>query len=95
MSLTGKKPELCNIGVFNYDLKCYINQRTVKLFNFKIINYKYFIAIFNVYIKNYINNNLGNGSNQSNISFNDIKNINIPIPTNPEQIQYCTHDLHF
>lgn len=88
ISLTGKKPNLCKIAIKENELKSYLNQRLLLLNNFKGINNYYFISIFKTYINNYINQNLGNGSNQDNISSEDIINIEIPIPKTTELLEY-------
>jgi restriction endonuclease S subunit len=87
LTLTGKKPLLCSIGInYNTD-KQYLNQRCAILRNFKKINIYYFVAIFDIYMLDYINKNIGNGSNQENISLSDILNINIPIPKSQDKIK--------
>lgn len=86
ISLTGKKPRLVNIAINNNDYKMYLNQRCALLRNFNKINNYYFLAIFNGFLLDYINKNIGNGSNQENISLNDILNLQIPIPKNKEKI---------
>jgi restriction endonuclease S subunit len=86
ITLTGKKPNLCKIAIKEDDIKSYLNQRVLLLRNFKLINKYYFLSIFKLYVNNYINQTLGNGSNQDNISSEDIINIEIPIPKTPELI---------
>jgi restriction endonuclease S subunit len=86
ITLTGKKPNLCKIAIKEDNIKSYLNQRVLLLRNFKLINEYYFLAIFKLYVNNYINQTLGNGSNQDNISSEDIINIKIPIPKTPELI---------
>jgi len=88
ISLTGKKPTLCSIAINNINNKQYLNQRCAILRNFKKINVYYFLALFNGFILNYINENIGNGSNQENVSLTDILNIKIPIPKSEEKIKY-------
>ena len=88
ITLTGKKPNLCKIAIKEDKIKSYLNQRLLLLRNFNQINQYYFISIFKSFINNYINNNLGNGSNQDNISSEDILNIEIPIPKTPELLEY-------
>jgi type I restriction enzyme, S subunit len=87
ITLTGKKPTMCSVALYNDKTKVYLNQRCAILRNFKKITNKYFISIFNACILDYINKYLGNGTNQHNISLNDILNLQIPIPKSPEKIQ--------
>ena len=87
ISLTGKKPTLCSIAINDNSQKLYLNQRCAVLRNFKKINNVYFASIFNGFMLDYINDNLGNGSNQENISLTDILNIPIPIPKSQSKIQ--------
>ena len=87
MSLTGKKPTLCTIGINDTDKKQYLNQRCALLRNFKKIDKYYFASIFKCYIQEYINKNIGNGSNQENVSLTDILDIQIPIPKSEQKIQ--------
>jgi len=86
ISLTGKKPKLCSIALHNNNDKLYLNQRCGLFRNFKKINNYYFIAIFNGFIMNYINQTIGNGSNQENVSLTDILKIQIPIPKTTAKI---------
>ena len=86
ITLTGKKPNLCSIAINFEKNKQYLNQRCAILRNLKKINYYYFIGIFNSYLSKYINTNIGNGSNQENISLNDILNLQIPIPKSKDKI---------
>jgi type I restriction enzyme S subunit len=87
ISLTGKKPTLCSIAINNTNEKQYLNQRCALLRNFKKINNKYFGCIFNGFMLDYINKNIGNGSNQENVSLTDILNVPIPVPKSPAKIQ--------
>lgn len=87
ISLTGKKPTLCSIAINDTDEKRYLNQRCGLLRNFKQINNCYFAGIFNAFILNYINENIGNGSNQENVSLKDVLNVPVPIPKSPEKIR--------
>jgi len=93
ISLTGKKPNLCKIAIKEDNTKSYLNQRVLLLRNFKLINEYYFLSIFKIFINNYINQTLGNGSNQDNISSEDIINIEIPIPETPELIEYWVNKI--
>ena len=86
ISLTGKKPNLVNIGLNNDDNKLYLNQRCAILRNFTKINNYYFLGIFNGFLINHINKYIGNGSNQENVSLTDILNLQIPIPKSKEKI---------
>ena len=79
ITLTGKKPKLCEIAFKNDNVKMYLNQRLGKMYNFKIDRYVIF-GLFHSYIIPYINLYLGNGTNQDNISLKTITNIEIPIP---------------
>jgi len=87
ISLTGKKPKLCSIAINNSDNKLYLNQRCALLRNFIGINNYYFVSIFNGFLLNYINETVGNGSNQENVSLTDILNIKIPIPKSTKKIK--------
>jgi type I restriction enzyme S subunit len=87
ITMTGKKPTLCSIAINYDDNKQYLNQRCAILRNFSYINSNYFVAIFNAYVVTYINENIGYGSNQDNISLTDILNIKIPIPKSEEKIE--------
>ena len=93
ISLTGKKPNLCKIAIKEDYSKSYLNQRVLLLRKFKLINIYYFLSIFKSYINNYINQTLGNGSNQDNISSEDILNIEIPIPKTPELLKYWENKI--
>jgi restriction endonuclease S subunit len=94
ITLTGKKPNLCSFGI-NYSNNIqYLNQRCAILRNFKIINNSYFSVIFNSFINDYINKYIGTGTNQENISLDEIINIEIPIPKDPEKIQYWTDRIN-
>ena len=86
ITLTGKKPNLCSIGIKHGGKKQYLNQRCAILRNFKKINHYYFMAMFNSYLSQYINSYIGNGSNQDNISLNEILNLQIPIPKSEDKI---------
>ena len=86
ISLTGKKPKLCSIALHNNNDKLYLNQRCGLFRNFKKINNYYFMAIFNGFMMNYINQTIGNGSNQENVSLTDILKIQIPIPKTTAKI---------
>ena len=92
ISLTGKKPKLCSIAINNTNDKLYLNQRCALLRNFKGINHTnanyYFVSIFNGFIMNYINETIGNGSNQENVSLTDILNIKIPIPKSNKKTKW-------
>ena len=92
ISLTGKKPKLCSIAINNTNDKLYLNQRCALLRNFKGINHAnanyYFVSIFNGFIMNYINETIGNGSNQENVSLTDILNIKIPIPKSNKKTKW-------
>ena len=46
------------------------------------------MGIFNGYLLNYINKNIGNGSNQENVSLTDILNLEIPVPKTEKKIKY-------
>ena len=87
ISLTGKKPTLCSIAINDNNNKQYLNQRCALLRDFKKINKYYFASIFKCYIQDYINKNIGNGSNQENVSLTDILDIQIPIPKSEQKIQ--------
>jgi type I restriction enzyme S subunit len=87
ISLTGKKPTLCSIAINDTHNKQYLNQRCAILRNFTQIDTCYFVTIFYSYILDYINNNIGLGSNQENISLKDILNIHIPIPKDKKKIK--------
>jgi type I restriction enzyme, S subunit len=94
ISLTGKKPNLCSIAINNNNNdKKYLNQRCALIRNLKNINNYYFICIFNSFIINYINKNIGNGTNQDNISLSYILNIFIPIPKTKEKIKEWTDKI--
>jgi len=94
ITLTGKKPNLCSFGI-NYSNKIqYLNQRCAILRNFKIINNSYFSVIFNSFINDYINKYIGTGTNQENISLKEIINFQIPIPNDPEKMQYWTNKIN-
>ena len=86
ISLTGKKPTLCSIAINDNNNKQYLNQRCALLRDFKKINKYYFASIFKCYIQDYINKNIGNGSNQENVSLTDILDIQIPIPKSEQKI---------
>ncbi len=88
ITLTGKKPNLVNIGLNEKNDVLYLNQRCAILRNFKKINYYYFLAIFDGFLYDYINKHIGNGSNQENVSLSEILNLQIPIPTSEKKIQY-------
>ena len=87
ISLTGKKPTLCSIAINDSFQKQYLNQRCALLRNFRKINKYYFASIFSGFMLDYINKNIGNGSNQENVSLTDILNIAIPIPKSQDKIQ--------
>ena len=93
ISLTGKKPNLCKIAIKEDNTQSYLNQRVLLLRNFKLINEYYFLSIFKIYVNNYINQTLGNGSNQDNISSEDIINIEIPIPKTEEILKYWDNKI--
>jgi restriction endonuclease S subunit len=87
ISLTGKKPNLCSIGIQYSDEKQYLNQRCAILRNFKKINPFYFACLFQAFMVDYIDTNIGNGSNQENVSLTDILNIPIPLPTSESTME--------
>ena len=70
------------IGIYNLEIKSYLNQRVAKINAKKGINQKY---IYYWYIccniENYILEKLATGVAQANISTNDISNIKIPMPS--------------
>jgi len=93
ISLTGKKPNLVNIALNNSNQKMYLNQRCAVLRNFNKINNYYFLAIFNGHLINYINQYIGNGSNQENVSLTDILNLQLPIPKSEQKITEWTEKI--
>jgi restriction endonuclease S subunit len=90
ISLTGKKPKLCSIALYNKNDKMYLNQRCGLLRNFKQINKYYFVTLFNGFLLNHINESIGNGSNQENVSLTDILKLQIPIPKSQAKIKEWT-----
>lgn len=80
ITLTGKSPNVCAVAEKRDTNKMYLNQRCAVLRNFKNIDIMYIIALFDGYVIQYINTNLGKGTNQDNISLSDILKIKIPIP---------------
>lgn len=93
ITMTGKKPTLCSLAINKCDTKQYLNQRCALLRNFSIINAEYFAAIFDAYINDYINENIGNGTNQENIALSDILDIKVPIPKSSSIIMELTKKL--
>lgn len=87
ITLTGKKPNLCSVAIKYGNEKQYLNQRCAILRNFKKINNVYFKSMFHTYISQYINEYIGNGTNQDNVSLKDILRIQIPVPKSPEKTQ--------
>ena len=70
------------IGIYNLEIKSYLNQRVAKINAKKGINQKYIYYWYiccNIEI--YILEKLATGVAQANISTNDISNIKIPIPS--------------
>ena len=84
---------MCSFAVKNNNIESYLNQRCGILRNFKKINHIYFMGIYKSNIQKYINSNLCKGSNQDNISLQDIININIPVPLDPHKIQFWTDKI--
>jgi type I restriction enzyme S subunit len=88
ITLTGKSGNICNIGFYknSNNENVFLNQRLCLLRNFKI-NENYLFTIFNSIGINLLNENSTTGSIQGNLSVNEIKDLQLPIPKTEQKMK--------
>jgi len=95
ITLTGKSGNICNIGFYknSNNENVFLNQRLCLLRNFKI-NENYLFTIFNSIGINLLNDNSTTGSIQGNLSVNEIKDLQLPIPETEQKMKYWVEKIN-